>query len=331
MIQIPPILTIEGLSLSASVRGRTTFPVTDANVRVGAGEIVGLIGESGSGKTLTALSVPRLLPSNVTITGGKIHVNGQDMLILNEGELVKRRGLEIGIVFQDSLSSLNPTQTVGNQIAEVLKLHEQLSKSQVRSRTVEIMGEVGLPQPRERIDAYPHQLSGGMRQRIAIAIAIACSPKLVIADEPTTALDVTTQAQILALLRQIADQRNIGILLITHNLGAIASVADHITVMYGGRTVEISNVFDAFEHPYHPYTQALVSSAPTLSADSRNTVGIPGSPPDPSRPEPGCPFAPRCSFVEADCLVTPPKLLADENDRAYACLHPHRYLGVEIG
>ena len=144
MNQLPPILTIEGLALSASVRGRTTFPVTDANVRVGAGEIVGLIGESGSGKTLTALSVPRLLPSNVTITGGKIHVNGQDMLILNEGELVKRRGLEIGIVFQDSLSSLNPTQTVGNQIAEVLKLHKQLSKSQVRSRTVEIMGKVGL-------------------------------------------------------------------------------------------------------------------------------------------------------------------------------------------
>lgn len=328
---MPPILAIEGLALSASVRGSTIFPVTDANVRVGAGEIVGLIGESGSGKTLTALSVPRLLPPNVTVTSGKIHLDGQDLLLLNEGELVKRRGSEIGMVFQDSLSSLNPTQTVGNQIAEVLTLHEQLSKSQVQSRTVEIMGEVGLPQPRERFDAYPHQLSGGMRQRVAIAIAIACSPKLVIADEPTTALDVTTQAQILALLRQLADQRNIGILLITHNLGVVASVADYITVMYGGRTVEIANVYDAFELPYHPYTQALVSSAPTLSDNSRTTVGILGAPPDPSRPEPGCPFAPRCSLVEADCQVTLPKLLTDDNDHQFACLHPQKYLEVEIG
>jgi len=329
--QRPPILSIEGLILSATVRGSTIFPVTDAHVRVGAGEIVGFIGESGSGKTLTALAVPRLLPANVAITGGTIYVDGQDLLILGEAELVKRRGLDIGMVFQDSLSSLNPTQTVGKQIAEVLTLHENLSKSQMHSRTLEIMGEVGLPQPKERFDAYPHQLSGGMRQRVAIAIAIACSPKLVIADEPTTALDVTTQSQILALLRQLADQRQIGILLITHNLGVVANVADYTTVMYGGRTVEVSNVYDAFEHPYHPYTQALISSAPTLGAVSKTTVGIPGSPPNPSRPEPGCPFAPRCTFVEPDCLVTPPKLFSDDNGHEYACLHPCKNHEVTIG
>jgi oligopeptide/dipeptide ABC transporter ATP-binding protein len=170
-----------------------------------------------------------------------------------------------------------------------------------------------------------------MRQRVAIAIAIACSPKLVIADEPTTALDVTTQSQILALLRQLADQRQIGILLITHNLGVVANVADYTTVMYGGRTVEVSNVYDAFEHPYHPYTQALISSAPTLGAVSKTTVGIPGSPPNPSRPEPGCPFAPRCTFVEPDCLVTPPKLFSDDDGHEYACLHPCEYHEATIG
>jgi len=225
-------------------------------------------------------------------------------------------------VFQDSLASLNPTVTIGKQVTEVIRLHTQLSKEQAVNQALDVLGSVGLPQPRERFDSFPHQLSGGMRQRVAIAMAIACEPHLVIADEPTTALDVTVQAQILELLRTLVDERGIGVLLITHDLGVVASVADRTTVMYGGRTIETCSVIDAFEATQHPYTQALVASAPTLTGGQRTSGGISGSPPDPSRPEPGCPFSPRCAYATDKCRTSLPPLMHGDNGHCVACFHP---------
>jgi oligopeptide/dipeptide ABC transporter ATP-binding protein len=328
MIPSSPILQIEGLVLEAQVRRKITTPVSDAHLTVNAGEVVGLVGESGSGKTLTALTVPRLLPHNVRVVAGMVQVNGVNMSTLSEEEITHMRGSSIGMVFQDSLASLNPTQRIGTQIAEVVKLHDHLTTTEVRQRTLDLMSEVGLPRPHERIDAYPHQLSGGMRQRVAIAMAIGCNPKLIIADEPTTALDVTVQAQILGLLRQLADKRKIGILLITHDLGVVAQIADRATVMYGGRTVEECDVYQAFESPRHPYTQALVASAPKLHGNQTSTGGIAGTPPDPSHPETGCPFAPRCAHAQSDCLVAAPSLDEYAGHHKIACFHPQNPVGA---
>ena len=325
------VLAVTGLSLVADVRGQSVFPVTDAHVEVRAGEVVGLVGESGSGKTLTALAIPRLLPDNVRHAGGQISVAGNDVATLTESQLSRMRGGVVGMVFQDSLGSLNPTMTVGRQVAEVIRLHEAATRAQAEVKAISVLGDVGLPQPRERYDSYPHQLSGGMRQRVAIAMAVACEPLLVIADEPTTALDVTVQAQILALLRQLVDDRGMGVLLITHDLGVVANVADRTTVMYGGRTIEDCTVLDTFEAMRHPYTQALVASAPTLSGDDRNSGGIPGAPPDPSHPEPGCPFEPRCSYSQPDCQVTPPPYLTAPNGHRLACFHPLTPAEVGVG
>jgi oligopeptide/dipeptide ABC transporter ATP-binding protein len=244
------------------------------------------------------------------------------MLLLNESELSSVRGGVVGMVFQDSLASLNPTKTVGQQVAEAVRLHDSVTRAQAEAKAVEVLGDVGLPQPRERFRSYPHQLSGGMRQRVAIAMAIACEPQLVIADEPTTALDVTVQAQILTLLRSLVDDRRMALLLITHDLGVVANVADRATVMYGGRTVEDCSVIDAFEAMRHPYTQALVASAPRLSGVDSVSDGIPGAPPNPAQPEPGCPFEPRCSFAQADCVVTPPPFITVDNGHQLACFHP---------
>jgi len=316
------VLSIEGLSISADVRGETVWPVTDVHVSVRAGEVVGLVGESGSGKSLTALSVPRLLPENVRITDGLIRVAGKDMSLLTDSELSRVRGGVVGMVFQDSLASLNPTKTIGQQVAEVVRLHDAVSRTQAEAKAVDVLADVGLPQPRERFRSYPHQLSGGMRQRVAIAMAIACEPQLVIADEPTTALDVTVQAQILALLRRLVDDRGMGVLLITHDLGVVANVADRTTVMYGGRTVEDCTVIDAFEAMRHPYTEALVASAPRLSGLDSAGDGIPGAPPNPAHPEPGCPFEPRCSHAQSDCVVAPPPYITADNGQRFACFHP---------
>jgi oligopeptide/dipeptide ABC transporter ATP-binding protein len=235
------------------------------------------------------------------------------------------------MVFQDSLASLNPTMTVGLQVAEVVRLHDGAARAEAQARAVEMLGEVGLPQPSERFDSFPHQLSGGMRQRVAIAMAMACRPKLVIADEPTTALDVTVQAQILDLLRRLVDEWGMGVLLITHDLGVVANVADRTTVMYGGRTVEECGVLDAFEAMRHPYTQALVASAPTLTGAETTGGGIPGAPPDPSHPEPGCPFEPRCAVAQADCTSAPPPYDTAPDGHRVACYHPLPVREVRVG
>ena len=315
------VLSIRGLTLEATIRRGTVLPVTDAHVTVRSGEIVGLVGESGSGKTLTALSALSLLPPNIARTAGTIEVAGRDVTTMNEHELASMRGSAAAMVFQDSLSSLNPSMTIGKQVAEAVRIHQSLDRTEADKLALIALDQVGFPQAKDRFDSYPHQLSGGLRQRVAIAMAIVNRPSLLIADEPTTALDVTVQAQILELLRSLVSELGMGILLITHDLGVIATTADRVNVMYGGRTVEQASVLDTFTAMGHPYTEALVASAPTLT-DASDVVlrGIAGSPPDPREPEPGCPFAPRCSYVTEICVTTPPPLISAD-DRALACYH----------
>jgi oligopeptide/dipeptide ABC transporter ATP-binding protein len=315
------VLSIRGLTLEATIRKGSIFPVTDAHVTVRPGEIVGLVGESGSGKTLTALSALSLLPSNIRRTAGTIEIIGRDTSAMNEHELSSLRGSAAAMVFQDSLSSLNPSMTIGKQVAEAVRIHQDIDRAQANELALTALDQVGFPQAKQRFDSYPHQLSGGLRQRVAIAMAIVNRPSLLIADEPTTALDVTVQAQILELLRSLVNDLGMGVLLITHDLGVIATTADRVNVMYGGRTVEQASVLDTFTAMGHPYTEALVASAPTLT-DASDVVlrGIAGSPPDPREPEPGCPFAPRCSYVTEICVTTPPPLISAD-DRALACYH----------
>ena len=316
------VLEIVDLALTASVR-RTTFePVTQATVRVHAAEVVGLVGESGSGKTLTALASLALLPDNVRVGRGSVTVAGQDLAGLDDTGLAALRGGTAAIVFQDSLGSLNPTMTIGRQVTETVTLHGGVGRAAAEEQALEALDQVGLPQPRARFGAYPHQLSGGQRQRVAIAMAIAGRPRLLVADEPTSALDVTIQAQILELLSRLARDLRMGVLLITHDLGVVAAVADRVSVMYGGRTAEAGGTSALFTGPLHPYTEALARSAPTLSRKLDGQRGIPGLPPDPRHPQPGCPFAPRCSYATETCRAAPPPLELVAAGREVACYHP---------
>ena len=316
------VLDVADLALAATVRRATFAPVTDAQVSVRAGEVVGLVGESGSGKSLTALTVLSLLPDQVSRTAGSVKVEDQEVAELDERGLARLRGAVAAIVFQDSLSSLNPTMTIGRQVEETVRVHRDCDRATARAAAIEALELVGFPQPHERYDSYPHQLSGGLRQRVAIAMAIALRPRLLIADEPTTALDVTIQAQILELLQRLARELDMGVLLITHDLGVIASVTDRVTVMYAGRTVESCTTLEAFASPQHPYTQALVLSAPTLTGPADVVLqGIPGVLPDPRRPEPGCPYAPRCTRALDRCVTEIPVLVRTD-ERSVACFNP---------
>ncbi len=316
------VLEIVDLALRATVR-RTGFePVAKADLSVCAGEVVGLVGESGSGKTLTALAALALLPQNVHLVRGSVTVAGHDLADLDEPALANLRGGTAAIVFQDSLGSLNPTMTIGQQVSEMVRLHADVRRPVARDRALESLGQVGFPQPRARYDSYPHQLSGGQRQRAAIAMAIAGRPRLLVADEPTSALDVTVQAQVLQLLSQLARDLGMGVLLITHDLGVVAAVADRVNVMYGGRTMEAGATTAVFDEPAHRYTDALVRSAPTLSRTGDAQGGIPGLPPDPRAPEPGCPFAPRCGHASDTCRDSPPPLEPSPEGRLVACYHP---------
>jgi len=316
------VLEIADLALAATVRRSTFEPVAQADLTVRAGQVVGLVGESGSGKTLTALAALALLPSNVQVVRGSVTVAGHDLADLGETELAGLRGGTAAIVFQDSLGSLNPTMTIGQQVSEMVRLHGDVGRAGARDRALEALDQVGFPQPRARYGAYPHQLSGGQRQRAAIAMAIAGRPKLLVADEPTSALDVTIQAQILELLSRLARELGMGVLLITHDLGVVAAVADRVSVMYGGRTMEVGDTTAVFGAPDHPYTQALMGSAATLTRATGELRGIAGLPPDPRAPEPGCPFGPRCARATDICRMVPPALLPGWTGRLVACYHP---------
>ena len=306
-----PLLEVRGLRTHFATEDGIVRAVDGVDLEIRPGQTLGVVGESGCGKSVTALSIMRLVaPPSGRIAGGQILFEGRDLVPLPDAEMNVVRGARISMVFQEPMTSLNPLQRVGDQVAEALRLHEGLSNRAARDRAVEMFQAVGIPSPAQRYDAYAHELSGGMRQRVMIAMALACRPALLIADEPTTALDVTIQAQILDLLRDLQAELGMAVMLITHDLGVIAEMADHVAVMYAGRVVEQAPGARLFESPQHPYTQGLLASIPTLETprDARLNV-IRGSVPNLANLPSGCAFAARCPHVFARCRVEVPSLL----------------------
>ena len=304
-----PLLAVEDLETVFRTDDGDVLAVNGVSFTIRAGETLGLVGESGCGKSVTALSVLRLIPSPPGgIVGGRILFRGENLLEAGEERMRRIRGNEISIVFQEPMTALNPVYTVGNQIEEAIRLHQGTSRAEARRRALAMLDHVGMPAPGERIDAYPHQLSGGMRQRVMIAMALACRPALLIADEPTTALDVTIPAQILDLLRKLQVELGMSVLLITHDLGVIAEMADRVTVMYAGRVVEEAPVRTLFHSPRHPYTQGLLQSIPRMHARRTRLHAIPGTVPPPTAFPSGCAFHPRCAHVVDRCRSEVPRL-----------------------
>ena len=317
-----PLLSIEGLRIEFGTPAEPLVAVKDVGLTVGVGEIVGLIGESGSGKSLTCRSVLRLLTPPGRVTAGRVLFEGRDVLAMSGKELRDFRAHDVGMIYQDPFSSLNPVFRVGAQVAETLRLNRGLGRAEAKQAVVELLDSVGIPDPQRRALAYPHELSGGMRQRIMIALATASQPRLLVADEPTTALDVTTQAQILALLERLRREQGMSVLLVSHDFGVIAQVCDRVAVMYGGHVVETGSLTTLYDDPQHPYTRALLSSVPSLHGAGRTTrrTGIPGQPPELTEVMPGCVFAPRCSHAGPVCLDTPMTLVPVAEDHDCACV-----------
>jgi peptide/nickel transport system ATP-binding protein len=319
------LLSIEDLRTEIKLRRGVVHAIDGVSLWVDPGECLGIVGESGSGKTMTALSIMRLLPGGGSVVGGRIVVDDVDVARLPESGMEDVRGNLIGMIFQDPLTSLNPTMTIGDQIAESVRLHRGAGKSAALSRAVEVLGLVGMPKPAERIGNFPHQLSGGMRQRVMIAMALACEPKLLIADEPTTALDVTIQKQILELIDSLRQRLRMAVILVTHDLGVIAGRADRVAVMYAGRIVESAPTSVLFANPRHPYTEALFEALPERAAEAssvKRLYNIPGQPPDLTAPPPGCKFAPRCRYARAACRATEPALVDMGSAHSYRCFFP---------
>jgi oligopeptide transport system ATP-binding protein len=317
-----PLLEIEDLSVSFHTEYGVARVVDNVSFTVDAGRIVGLVGESGCGKSVTARAIMRLLPSPpALIEGRRIALDGQNLLALNERAMRDVRGNRIGMIFQEPTTSLNPTFPVGFQIGETLRLHRNLGTGAIRERVLELLRMVGIGAPERRFKQYPHELSGGLRQRIMIAMALACHPNLLIADEPTTALDVTIQAQILELLVRLRDELGMAILLITHDLGVVAEYADEVMVMYAGKLVEWADVRGLFRQPRHPYTQGLLGSMPRLAGTAGKLPAIPGTVPGPLERPQGCPFATRCPRAQDRCReMFPP--LTWQLRHAFACWNP---------
>src|SRR5262252_929236 len=320
---MPPVIEISDLSTHIQLSRSVVQAVGNVSLAIEPGETLGLVGESGCGKSMTGLSIMGLLPPGGHIVGGSVKLGDRELVGLPDGELRKIRGNEIAMIFQDPLTSLDPTKTIGYQVAEPVRLHREVSKTEALERAAEVLSLVGLPRPKERLGDYPHQLSGGLRQRVMIAMALSCEPKLLIADEPTTALDVTIQAQILALLDDLKARLGMAMLLITHDMGVIAGHADRVNVMYAGRLVETAETGALFAHMRHPYTQALLASIPRLDQDNtQRLANITGLPPDLSAPPPGCRFAPRCPRARDKCRADEPALIGESLDHTFACWHP---------
>jgi peptide/nickel transport system ATP-binding protein/oligopeptide transport system ATP-binding protein len=318
-----PLLDIRNLRTYFSVRGHTAKAVDDVSLSIPPGQTLGLVGESGCGKSVTAHSIMRLIPMPPgRIAGGEIRFEGRDLVKLSEAQMRRIRGNRISMIFQEPMTSLNPTYPVGDQVAEVLRLHEKLSRPAARARAVEMFRLVGIPAAEQRIDDYPHQMSGGMRQRVMIAMAIACSPQLMIADEPTTALDVTIQAQILELMNRLKQETGASILFITHDLGVIAEMSQHVAVMYAGRIMEYADAKTLFRDPKNPYTIGLLGSIPVLG---RHAAGgrlktIPGVVPSLLQLPEGCLFSDRCPDVFGDCRRIAPEMVAAGENHFVRCL-----------
>lgn len=298
------LLEVNKLAVDFKTYGGEVKAVREVSFHVDEGEVVAIVGESGSGKSVTAQSIMGLVPCPPgIIKGGSIKFKGEELLRMTKKEMRSIKGSKISMVFQDPMTSLNPTMKVGKQIEENLLSHQKLSKDSAKKRTIELLGQVDIPSPEIRYEQYPHQFSGGMRQRVMIAIALACEPDLLIADEPTTALDVTIQAQILELMKDLQQKTNTSIILITHDLGVVAEMAERVVVMYGGILVEKGSVKDIFNNPAHPYTWGLLKSIPNIeSSEKKRLVPIKGTPPDLFSPPEGCPFAPRCKYAMDVCL-----------------------------
>lgn len=321
-----PLLEVKNLQAYIPTPKGEIKPVHDVSFSINPGEILALVGESGSGKTVTALSIMGLNASSIKYRENSvINFKGKNLLDLKEKEMIKLRGKEISMIFQDPMFSLNPLHRIGKQIAEKIQIHENVKYKEAKKTVIDLLTKVGIPDAEARINDYPHQLSGGMRQRVMIAMALACHPSLLIADEPTTALDVTIQAQILNLIRKIQDETGVSVLLITHDLGVVAETADRVIVMYCGKIVEEGTVYEVFENPLHPYTKGLMESIPELSGPSRERLDtIPGTVPNPLELPKGCNFCNRCSFATEKCRQSEPPLTSDSSspDRLVACWHP---------
>jgi len=320
-----PLLQVADLTVDFRTDDGVVQAVRGVDFTVEAGKVLAIVGESGSGKSVTAMSILGLLPPSATI-GGSISWQGEELLEAKESRLQQVRGGEIAMIFQDPLTALNPVYKVGRQIVEMIQVHERISKAKARERAIEMLDLVGIPQPEKRVDQYTHEFSGGMRQRAMIAMALSCNPKLIIADEPTTALDVTVQAQVLEVLVDLAQRLSTAIVLITHDLGVVAGMADKVAVMYGGRMVETGTADDIFDTTSHPYTAGLLDSLPRLDEDiDQPLIPIPGQPPSMLTPPPGCAFHPRCRFasVEAGCMSDVPPDVAIGPGHVSAC---HRSL-----
>ena len=315
------LLEVRGLTTAFRTEEGTFNAIENVDLDLKAGEVLGIVGESGSGKSVTALSILRLIPDPPgRIVAGEIRFAGESLLTASARRMRQVRGGEISMIFQEPMSSLNPVFTVGDQIIETIRYHERMSARAARDRAIELLDRVGIALPAQRLGEYPHQLSGGMRQRAMIAIALSCNPRLLLADEPTTALDVTIQAQILELLRELQEELHMTVVLITHDLGVVAQYVDRVMVMYAGRVIEEAGVEDLFDAPRHPYTEGLLKSIPSLDEEKSRLEAIRGVVPSPFELPPGCRFRPRCGYARPECDQGDPPLLDAGPARRAACI-----------
>ena len=319
------LLEVHGLATAFEHEHGAARAVDGVSFTLEAGQVLGLVGESGCGKSVTALSLMRLVPPPGRVVAGEVLLEGRELLALPEREMRRLRGPGMAMIFQEPMTSLNPVLRVGSQIAEAVRIHSGVGRRAAWDRAVTLLGEVGIPEPATRARDYPHQLSGGMRQRVMIAMAISCSPKVLIADEPTTALDVTIQAEILDLLRTLRERHRMAVLLITHDLGVVAEQADAVAIMYAGHIVEYANVFEIFDRPLHPYTQALFRSMPSLGGRRERLEAIGGQVPDPFHLPSGCAFRDRCPRAVAMCATAVPPLVEKVADHRAACIRVEEF------
>jgi len=321
MTSAPPPLEVSHLTTAFHLKAGTVRSVNDVSFTLHRGEMLGMVGESGSGKSVTGLSILRLIEPPGRIMGGSIRVKGQEITSLPEGAFRRLRGRVVSMIFQDPMTTLNPVLTIGRQFYDVMRAQERISRPDAMERAEEALRQVGIPSPRARLHAYPHQLSGGMRQRVCIAIALISDPEIVIADEPTTALDVTIQAQILSLVQNLARQRSMAMIWVTHDLSVVAGLCDRVAVMYAGRIVEMGRTDDVLNRPLHPYTLGLINSIPAEASPAERLKQIPGGPPSPLQLPTGCAFAPRCERATTACTAVPEEREIGTG-HAVRCFHP---------
>jgi peptide/nickel transport system ATP-binding protein len=314
-----PLLRVENLGVEFGAKGAAVRAVEGVSFEIPAGGAIGIVGESGSGKSVTSLAIMGLIAESGRVTAGRIEFEGTDLLKVPRSRMPDIRGRDIAMIFQEPMSSLNPVMTIGDQIGEAIKLHEPLGKAERVKRTIELLALVGMPDPALRLGAYPHQFSGGMRQRVMIAMAVACNPKLLIADEPTTALDVTIQAQVLELMKDVRRKLGTAVMLISHDLGVVAEIADRVIVMYAGRVVEDADIRTIFKRPGHPYTRGLLQSVPRLTGEQKRLYQIPGTVPLPGTIKQGCPFYARCPDRIDKCAAAMPPMFALGSSQRAAC------------